>query len=343
MDYFGITLIGLLISGNKLLLDSLGLKSDESRTFKLTEEIWEDIYLNLVSTMKDAGLEKNLGLCLHLLPDLPVLLKRNKILGDFLSARDKFAAKFPLEMGYHAPFKEKDIINAGNFIKVFKRSIKYCELIGSKTIVEHPANNFSKNLDTVVEKLTSEPIMELLRNTDIEICWENMPAKTTQSDGSLKAMIEFRETLGDKLKEIGDGDMINRHIFCFDTGHLLIWRHNFKGGIAMADKEIEEYLPLFAKKIKVFHIHANDGYFDSHLVPFAYLPKSLLMKFSNISPDYIIDKAKFMEYSDLVMDWQKVCEENKSINERHLHVEALNIPFSLKKITEFGKKLNEII
>lgn len=239
----------------------------------------------------------------------------------------------PLEMGMHSSFSAGEHVGEGKFPSILEKDVRYAQLLGATSIVEHFPKIIENKIHELVAELCSESILKLLRPSKMILAWENLGPDTMA--GSLEYLLDFRNALEDKLREIGEPEIINQHLFCLDTGHLLLYRDNAKIGLQATNAEIERYLPAFAKKLKVFHIHANDGQNDQHLTP-------LSLEFFDAPNRAGIDQTKFLNNSETVVDWIKTCEKNKKVEGRHLHVEALRLPLSLNQIVEFGRRLSEL-
>ena len=42
------------------------------------------------------------------------------------------------------------------------------------------------------------------------------------------------------------------------------------------------------------------------------------------------------------MDWIEICEQNKELDKRHIHLEIVRMPFSLNQLIEIGKQIKKI-
>jgi hypothetical protein len=332
MDYFGFSLWHELLMGDQNWLDSLGIKTSDD--FEPNVDFWNLIFTKLDDILIETGLKGHLGGCFHTSSNIPTMLQNFNLLSDFTTAKQNFIkSKASLEMGMHSTFGTSDLVLAGKYPEVLKLDIELCKMLGGVTIVEHPSKGKENIIKPIVEELTSDAVMSSLKGNQITLSWENEGPR--EFFGSLKNLVQLREALGDKLKEIGAPEIINRHQFCLDTGHLMYWMHRTKMGKKKAIKEINEYLPIFAKNIKVFHIHANDGTSDRHIIP-----KSL--EFMDHPSRKGLNKKRFSQYSNLAIEWLKICEANKRLEGRHIHIEALRLPFSLNQIIGFGKIFNGI-
>jgi len=340
MDYFGFSLWTELMIGDKLWLNSLELEFEDE--FVPDVDGWAQIFSKLHKVLILSGLNKKLGACLHTSMNIPLILKNTGMENNLKIVMKSFSEKNPFQFGMHSSFTENDLILNKDYKKVLKKDLELCSILNAVAIVEHPplpgkskSLNRKYQIKEMIEELTSNEIISLLESNKIILCWENM-GNENEFFGDISNLIEFKNLLDDKLSEIGKKELIKRHLFCLDTGHLLLWSDKNSNGLNYANKVIEECIPEFAKNILVFHIHANDGNGDNHIVPFS-------TEFFDHPSRKNINKEKFLENSKRVMAWLEICEDYKKINGRHLHIEALTLPFSLNQFIEFGQKLNEIL
>ena len=339
MDYFGWSIWTGLFTGDIGWLNGHNIPNPQD--FEPDADGWTFLFNKLDYALEEAGLKGKLGTCFHTSIEVPRLLQEYDFLDDFYATTDKYMAKpdVNFDFGLHASFSKGDYILNGKFAEVLKHDLEMRKILKyGNTIVEHPAHPVKVGRNkAMVEKLTTEPIISMLEENDVLLCWENMPGYASEKCyySSIKHLLEFREELGDKFQDLGKKHLIEKNLFCFDTGHLLIWRHQ-QQDLAAADKEIEEYLPEFAKLTKVFHYHANDGVSDNHMAPSAWA-------FAEHPSRKWVNKNRFLENSERVYDWIELCEGNKGMDGRHLHLEAGTYPFSVDGYIEFGKRLADLI
>lgn len=333
MDFFGWSIWTELLTGDQNWIKALNLQIKDE--FEPNHENWMHIFSKLDLVLKESGLFGKLGTCIHTSSNVPNILINVGMIDEFTGAMKEYEKLNPFAYGMHSTFGQKDLVTRGNYVEVLKKDILLCESMRGTCIVEHPPDDTDPLIiEKIVDELVSAPIIEILKNTKITLTWENMSShKAVFSE--LKNLVIFRERLSDKLNEIGEPKLIDNHQFCLDTGHLLLWRYRNKKGKKYADRQIEEYLPQFAKNIKVFHIHANNGKNDNHIVPY--------------SVDFFDDKSRkgikpkvFQKNSMLTSEWLKICYQNKKLDGIHWHIEALNLPFSLNQFIEYGKHLGRL-
>jgi hypothetical protein len=333
LDHFGWSLWTELLTGDKRWVDSLSLKVEEE--FEPTQENWSQLFSKLDEVLKQSGLSKKLGGCFHTSSGVPNILQNVGMVSELSQAKTEYLKNTPFEFGMHSTFGKQDLVTMGNYPTVLKNDVKLCGLLGGTTIVEHPPGGTDKHIiEKVVDDLTSSAVLEIMQNTPISLSWENMSSSNAVFS-ELKNLVQLRESVSDKLKQIGKSSLIDKFQFCLDTGHLLLWRNRNKKGKKYADKQIEEYLPEFAKYIKVFHIHANNGKKDNHIVPYS-------MEFFDEPSRKGIKPKIFQKNSEIASEWLKICYQNKKLDHVHWHIEALILPFSLNQFIEFGKRLANI-
>ncbi|MFX0098867.1 MAG: TIM barrel protein [Candidatus Hodarchaeota archaeon] len=334
MDFFGFSLWHDLITGDKKWTDSLEL--GDPREFDIEEDGWKLVFSRLQQVLHDSGLKNGLGACFHTSSRIPGIISDPAfdIYEPFKLARDDFKKRIPFEFGMHSTFGLQDLPLSGYYPGVLAEDIRLATKLGATCIVGHPPKDKKVCIRPFVDELTSNQVVDTLKSTSITLNWENMGPNNFF--GSLKSLLEFHDALSDKLREIGYEGLIKQHQFCLDTGHLLLWRHQVKLGLKKAQKEIEQYLPDFAKNLKSYHIHSNDGTSDNHIIPGS-------LEFFDHPSRKGINKKRFLKHSEDVMDFLKTCDEYKGIEGRHVHLEALKLPFSLNQVIEFGRKYKELI
>ncbi len=335
-DYFGFSLWHELLAGNADWMNTMEL--GDPREFDPEEGGWRDVFDRLESVHAKTGLVKTLGACFHVSSDFAAMLVDPgfNLLGSFNAARKGLSERIPFELGMHCTFGLADLPLAGKYPAVLKRDLELANAIGACCIVCHPPKGLENRMVEFADELVSEPVIEALSrsNPGILLAWEN--AGHDSFFGSLEHYLEFKDLLADKLAAAGRSKLMERHVFCLDTGHLLLWKYKGKKGKRGAAKEIEAALPSFAKLIKVFHIHANDGTADQHLVP------GSLDHFDHPTRKKV-NKKKFLARSDEALGFIETCELNKGMAGRHVHVEALRLPFSLGQLAAFGQSYSTLL
>jgi len=339
LDYYGWSLWTELLTGSKVWEQSMDLNGDldkDNDEFVPDFHGWNSIFSKLEYVIKQAGLNPDYGGCFHTSSNIPSILRNVGLIEDFQKSLDNYSSKFPIEIGMHSTFGNKDLILNPSYYEVLQRDIILAESIRATTIVEHPPLGPKDTINQMIDELTTSRFIDLLEHTNVTLSWENMPG-VNRFFSSLGNLITFRDGLGDKYAELGKKGLINKHKFCLDTGHLLITISSRSLKKTDKNREIDEYLPIFASNLKVFHIHANSGKKDEHLIPFS-------LEFFDEPSRKRINKKRFLKNSAVVMDWLAICGEhkNRGVRNRHIHLEALNPPFSLGEFIVFGKRLKTL-
>jgi sugar phosphate isomerase/epimerase len=264
MEFYGFSIWHDLLIGSQPWLDSLAIGTGDD--FDPTGDGFTKVFSALRRVLDDSGLRGKLGGCLHTSSSFPAIMERFDLLPAFIAARDIFAKEIPLEVGMHCSFDPGDLPLAGRYPEVLRRDFDLATKLGAVTIVAHFPKKAGDTTPALLTELLSEPVIQTFRQfPKLTLCWENQGPK--EFFGSLKHMLVFREQLTKTLRLAGADDLIDRHLFCLDTGHLLYWASQDPRGAEDAFQEINTILPKFARSVKVFHIHANDGAGDNHLVP----------------------------------------------------------------------------
>ena len=141
------------------------------------------------------------------------------------------------------------------------KSLQICSLLNCKYIVIHgiKLTNFigSEELEWQQTRSFLEKLAPLARELNIIMCVENLYNSTAKhlTEGpccNAKKMIERIDQFNDKFKSEVLG-------FCFDTGHANLLGLDF-----------EKFITTLGDRLKVLHIHDNDGVRDLHQVPFTF-------------------------------------------------------------------------
>jgi hypothetical protein len=337
MDYFGYSLWSELLLGNRDWFTSLELGDPDE--FDPEGDFWSQIFRGLNRVLQRGGLNPEIGGCLHISYTIAQQTADTRIFNIFphyCAARDEFIKQSPFELGVHMTFNDRVNPLGPDYARTFLQDLENSRKLGATTMVVHPVKNFSYNQSQILEKMvddaTRPEINDALRASKIVIAWENM---IEGQFSSLEQLLRFRQQLAKKLEQMGESDLIQQHLLCLDTGHLLIWRHQHPSR-TMADQEINACLPQFAELTKAFHIHGNDGSSDYHITP-----KSTL--FMDHPTRKGLDLQRFQEYSDLIEEWLKVCNRHAKIPGRHIHLETDKVPFSLDQTIEFGRIIKKIL
>ncbi len=326
MEFYGFSLWHDLLTGSQPWLDSLALGNADD--FDPSGDGFTKVFNALRRVLDESGLSGNLGGCFHTSSNFPEIMERFDLLPAFIAARDAFAKEIPLELGMHCSFNAQDLPLAGRYPEVLQRDFELATKLGAVTVVAHFPARAEDTTAALIDELLSKPIIQTFRQfPKLALCWENQGPM--EFFGSIAHMLHFRDHLVESLKLAGAKDLIDRHLFCLDTGHLVYWANQNARGMDASFKEIVLYLPHLARFLKVFHIHANDGAGDNHLVPHS-------DAFFDHKSRAGVKLDRFLANSKIVDDWLKICYRHRGIPGLHVHVEALKMPFSLEQIATYG-------
>lgn len=330
MDFYGYSIWTEVISGDVQWMNALQL--GDPKDLDMEGDAWDIIFRGLKDNLQKIGFSKPVGGVLHFSSRIPQFLQNPMFESypKYQTARQNFIKESPLEIGMHSTFGEGEHVTEGKFTEILTQDLIWAQCLGATAIVEHFPKQNPQPTKAIIAELTSPTILKLLHQTPIILAWENGGPKDA---GNLQWMVDFRNQLIDKLTEIGEKQLIDLHQFCLDTGHLLNWRHAQHFKQSAAQKIIDTALPLLAKNLKVFHIHANDSTGDQHLIPGS-------LKFFDQPNRKHINQKKFLKYSEEVLEWIKICNRYAGLDHRHIHVESLRLPFDYGQLIEFGKKVN---
>ncbi len=329
MEFYGFSLWHDLLTGSQPWLDSLAL--GDADNFDPSRDGFAKVFNALRRVLTESGLQGKLGGCFHTSSNFPDLMERFELFAAFSTAREAFAKEIPLELGMHCSFNAQDLPLTGHYPEVLHRDFDLATKLGAVTVVAHFPARAEDTTAALIGELLSKPVIQTFRQfPKLTLCWENQGP--TEFFGSIAHMLHFRDHLVESLRLAGAKDLIGRHLFCLDTGHLVYWVNQNKGGVRASFNEIDTYLPRLARFLKVFHIHANDGAGDNHLVPHS-------DAFFDHKSRAGINLERFQANSKIVDEWIKICYRNRGIPGLHVHVEALKIPFSLEQIASYGKNL----
>ena len=163
----------------------------------------------------------------------------------------------------HAPFPlyvdGRDDINEFCF-EVIEKSIAIAHFLGSKYIVIHPLNlafDHDREYERKVNIAYYTRCIPFCKKYGVMICLENMFASiqrhvTEAVCSDVKETIYYIDALNDLAGEECFG-------FCFDLGHM-----------TLLGKHIRESLVALGPRVKLVHIHDNDGIQDHHAIPYVY-------------------------------------------------------------------------
>lgn len=141
-------------------------------------------------------------------------------------------------------------------LEKMQRAIVATKYLGCKHYVIHPIMPYG-----IEDKLLGEEkvqstwelnwvfmneLLKTAKENDIIICFENMPMPNF-SIGSPAEILDFVEKINDDHFQI-----------CLDTGHVAVYEN----------ENLADAVRLFGKRMKVMHVHDNNGIMDQHLLPY---------------------------------------------------------------------------
>ena len=163
----------------------------------------------------------------------------------------------------HAPFPayitgKPEVLDY--MIEVYKKNIQLCQRVGCKYLVIHGISLSKKDRENTPESIRAlndklyKSLIPTLLETDVVVCLENLFTK----DGEIVAGVcsnpyEAVEMI-DEYNKVAGKECFG---FCFDTGHLNLLK-----------QDMRSYIPVLGNRIKVLHVHDNDGISDQHKAPY---------------------------------------------------------------------------
>jgi sugar phosphate isomerase/epimerase len=322
MDYIGFSIYQRLFMGDRQsLADIKAARDDPDAIFTALA--------TTVDTLVNAFVNKHhVGGVVHFC-DLESLFGQDIITQPWQDVERAWYARrsYPFALGFHVNFSHDNLPLATGFVDTFRKTMSLCNSLGVDAVVMHAPLITTKDTDRdFIEIMTSPRVVDAMNLCKASICWENAQ-DTIATYRDLGRLVAWRRQLVDRLEQQGHRDLARRQLFCFDTGHLLL---SLQRDGASAT-QVTRHLPDFAKHVKVFHIHANDGTKDQHLIPFLDVKKYKLDA---------VNERRFKENSQLVTSWVHTCLQQGQIDGRHVHVES-GPPMPVDEIIAFYQRLLE--
>ena len=163
----------------------------------------------------------------------------------------------------HAPFplrqKGMDEVNAKMF-RITENCMDICSRMGGRYLVVHPVTlsyECSKKEEHDFNMEMYQSLIPLAKKYGIVICLENMfmDQNAHLTEGVCSDFVEAAEWI-DELNATAGEELFG---FCFDIGHANILGKNlYQSVMALGDR------------LKILHIHDNDGVSDLHTMPFTF-------------------------------------------------------------------------
>lgn len=169
---------------------------------------------------------------------------------------------FQMHMPYplYVPNKSAEV---NDFLKnvVAPKSLHVCKFLGCKYIVIHGFKLAYYLGSEELEWQRTEEFIHFLapmaKEMGITLCIENLYTSVAGHlvEGPCCDVEKVIERL-DKINEIYDAEVLG---FCFDVGHANIVSLDF-----------EDFITRLGLRLKVLHVHDNDGVADLHQIPFTF-------------------------------------------------------------------------
>lgn len=163
----------------------------------------------------------------------------------------------------HAPFplrqKGRDEVNAKMF-RITENCMDICSRMGGKYLVVHPTTlsyEYSKREERDFNMEMYQSLIAPAKKYGIVICLENMfmDQNAHLTEGACSDFTEAAEWI-DELNAAAGEELFG---FCFDIGHA-----NILG------KNLYQSVMALGNRLKILHIHDNDGVSDLHTMPFTF-------------------------------------------------------------------------
>lgn len=196
----------------------------------------------------------------HAMMDEPFEVMK-KLVDPYLEA----AKKHGVAIGQtHAPFPcwlpDYDILE--RMTEVTKMAIKLTGYMGCRYCVVHPLHptkakeRLSPKAEWELNKKYYTDLIPTLKECGVICCTENMFHANEERMYLASACSEFDVAARwvDDLNAIAGEELFG---FCFDVGHVNITRGNMYNALV-----------TMGKRIKVLHVHDNEGVVDQHLCPY---------------------------------------------------------------------------
>ncbi len=320
MDYIGFSIYPKLFMGDRQSLADIKAGGDDP------EAIFPAVAATLDGIVREFGARHRAGGVIHFC-DIEHLFSQDLIMQPWIDAERAWIPKreYPFVLGFHINFSHDNLPLAPGFTSTFERTMNLCKTLGVESLVLHAPLLKTDDIDLdFLDLMTSKPVIDAMNSCGAALCWENAQ-DTVAYYRDLGRLVAWRQRLADRLTSMGHPALAERQLFCLDTGHLLLSLQRD----GASDEQVSRYLPEFARHVKVFHIHANDGTRDQHLVPFLDVKKYRLAE---------VDEERFVANSRLAMSWIDTCLSIGTVDGRHVHLES-GSPMPLAEILAFYHRL----
>lgn len=148
-------------------------------------------------------------------------------------------------------------------IEVTEKMIAINKYLGSPAIVIHPwiGSDVHKSEEKKTNLMIYRRLIPAAKKYGVMICLENINQKSGLEcyEGGCSDAYEACEYVDTLNAEVG-ADVFG---FCLDTGHVKITGRN-----------LYQFITTLGSRIKLLHIHDNDGRSDSHMIPYTQVDQS---------------------------------------------------------------------
>lgn len=180
----------------------------------------------------------------------------------------------------HAPFPmyiDGDEVLNQKLFDVAEKCCRICEFLNCPILVVHPCTCPDKEQEKAVNLKLYKSLLPVAKSCGITICLENM---FTYQNGHLMeaACADVDEVCWyiDTLNGFAGRDIFG---FCLDIGHANLMRKNLR-----------EYIKRLDSRLKILHIHDNDGMVDAHVIPYTQAGKGC------VNWEAVLDGLKKIQY-----------------------------------------------
>ena len=180
----------------------------------------------------------------------------------YREAADKYGISFTQTHAVFPIWKEGDEEYNARTMERLHKSIALTAFLGSKYVVIHPAfrplnqDRMSAEEEWALNRELYMQLVPTLKEYNVVCCLENLFNRGPEGMRFAAACSDFHDAAKwvDDLNALAGAECFG---FCFDTGHCHLVNQN-----------VRRALNLLGKRLKVLHIHDNDGSTDWHLAPY---------------------------------------------------------------------------
>ncbi len=142
-----------------------------------------------------------------------------------------------------------------HIVRSLEKTIAVVAYLGCKYIVVHPYQSADKEEEKTVNLSFYRKLIPAAKQYGVTICMENLHCsnKVRHFDGPCTDVNEacwYIDTLNAEAEQEVFG-------FCLDFGHAML-----------AGRDLCRFIKTLGSRLKVLHIHENNGFGDSHVIPY---------------------------------------------------------------------------